>query len=98
MFSGLPAALLLFIRPQVATGEDIPGGKSHTLLSCHRDDFAFKVALHDAPRTLVDNEGSLAGQTSIGVGLGDDPGGSIGDTLQRDRESGLCDRAATQSN
>lgn len=78
----LPAALLLLVRPEFATSENVPRSDRHTLLTRHRNDLALKVTLEDTPCTLVNHEGSLSIQTGVCVCLGDNPGGSIRDTLR----------------
>ena len=54
-----------------------------TFTNAHRNDLALEVALQDAPRALVDDEGCLAREPRVAVRLRDDPRWSVRYTLVR---------------
>lgn len=54
-----------------------------TFTSDHWNNIPLKISLEDVPGPLIDNEGGLASQASIGVGFGYNPSRSIRNTLVR---------------
>ena len=51
--------------------------EERTLFESHGKDVALEIALHDAPRALVDDERRLACEPSVCVRLRDDPRGRV---------------------
>ena len=56
-------------------------GSGRTLRTRHGDDLTLEVALEDAPRALVDDEGCLAREPRVAVRLRDDPCRGVRDAL-----------------
>jgi hypothetical protein len=75
------AAFLLCIAAELAATQNIPRSDSHSMFATHWEDIAFQGPVHDVPASLIDGKGRLAMITGVLVGLGDDPGWTVGDTL-----------------
>lgn len=73
------ACLELRRRLELARAQYVLGNQGHAVVERHGDDIALKVTAQYAPPTLVHLEGHLGMAAGIRVGLGDDPGGCVGD-------------------
>ena len=82
LLAGLAPLFFLRVGAQLATREDAPRCECETEGARHGDDVAFEGAVEDAPLALVHDEGRLAVVLGVLVGLGDDPGGGVGDALK----------------